>query len=159
VVGGIEMEGLQLAVHRPEEVAHRLERVLFTHPLALAAFDALAGSATLHEAIELADPQTAGLLQRLAVEPPQVDTGDIMLRLVERAGRHALVQLDHEMRSSSDQAAYVPLNAWLKLALEMLRPPEGGDPKVAQDAQIALVDWLVARSEPGGDPGSEQQAS
>ncbi|MCU4183933.1 DNA primase [Acidiferrimicrobium sp. IK] len=168
-VGGAELEALRLAVHRPEELAGRLERVLFAHPLAVAAFDALAGASTLHEAIEWADPQTAGLLQRLAVEPPEEETDDVMVRLVERAGKRALDELGAEMRSAPDPSPYAPLTAWLKLALEMLRPPEGEDPKAAQGAEVALVDWLVARSQPETDPGTvdpdpspaptEQQAS
>src|SRR5207249_12283203 len=61
---GPEVEALRLAVHRPEEVADRLEEVLFADELNLAAFRALVSSATLHEAIERADPGAADLLQR-----------------------------------------------------------------------------------------------
>ncbi len=153
-VGGAELEALRLAVHRPEQMAGRLERVLFAHPLALAVYDSLAGASTLHEAIEWADPRIADLLQRLAVEPPEEDVDDVIVRLVERAGKRALAELGAEARVASDPGPYAPLNAWLKLALEMLRPPEGGDPQAAREAEVALVDWLVARGKPDADPGA-----
>lgn len=151
LVGGVEMEALRLAVHRPEEVATRLERALFLHPVACTAFDALAGSPTLHEAVEWADPQTAELLGRVAVEVPEVGTDDVMVRLVERAGQRALAELGAEMRSTEDPAAYAHIVAWLKLAVEMVRGGEETDAVRTLEAQEALVDWLVARSQPAPD--------
>lgn len=158
-VGATEMQALRLAVHRPEDVAARLERVLFAHPLAQSAYDALAGAATLHEAIEWSDPQTAGFLQRLAVEAPDAEVDDVMVRMVERAGQRALLELSAEMRGADDPAAYAQIIAWLKHALELVRSGEGGDPIVAREAEVALVDWLVARVEPGSDPGTVDPSS
>ena len=59
-----------------QTVADRLESVLFAHPLAGACFEALSVSATLHDAIEAADPQAADLLQRLTVEETDADADD-----------------------------------------------------------------------------------
>ncbi|MBO0730255.1 MAG: hypothetical protein J2P57_13425, partial [Acidimicrobiaceae bacterium] len=134
-----ELEVLRVAVHRPEDVAHRLDRALFAHPLAVRAFDVLAGASTFAEAVESADPQIADLLQRLAVEPPEHDTDSLMARLVDRAGTRAL----RELRTS---ATYEPVHAWLPLTLEALR---SDDPAARVDAEQRLVDWLVARSRHG----------
>src|SRR5262249_51024643 len=88
--GGPELAALRLAVHRPEEMASRLDALLFAHPLARAAFEALLSATTFHEAVESADPQSADLLQVLAVQESDADADDVMIRLVERAGNRAL---------------------------------------------------------------------
>jgi DNA primase len=148
-VTGPELEALRLAVHHPEDVASRLEPVLFAHPLGRAAFDALLGATTLHAAIEAADPQAADLLQRLAIEEPTTEADDVMTRLVERAGHRALRQLEAEMRQAapSDQPGFAPTVAWLKLALETVRTDEAVGRVAAMEAEQRLVVWLVARDE------------
>jgi len=151
-VSGPELEALRLAVHRPEEVATRLERVLFEHPIARSAFEVLCSSATLHDAIDAADPQTADLLQRLAVEDSGTDAGDVMVQLIWRAGQRALRELQAEMRQSevSRHAEFSPTIAWLKLTLESLRP-EDGPARDPVDAEDRLVRWLADRDEVSND--------
>jgi DNA primase len=146
-VSGPELEALRLAVHRPEEVASRLERNLFAHPLAGAAFDALSAASTFHAAVEAADPQAGELLQRLAVEESDADPDDIMIRLVERATQRALRDLQAEMRQadSAGQVEFAPTIAWLKLALETMRSDDVSRKDAAADAEERLVGWLVAR--------------
>jgi hypothetical protein len=148
-LSGPELEALRLAVHRPEEVVGRLERVLFTHPLALAAFDCLWSATTLHDAIEGADPQTADLLQRLAVEETDADPDDVMIRLVSRAGQRTLVDLQSEMRQApaEDFASYASTIAWLKMALEAMRDDDIAHRPSALEAEERLVGWIVAREE------------
>ncbi len=148
-VGGPELEALRLAVHHPELVADRLELVLFAHPLARACFEALSAVTTLHGAIEVADPQAADLIQRLAVEDTDADADDVMIRLVERAGNRALASLQAEMRQSdsADQAGFVPTVSWLKLTLETTRAEDIGAQLAALEAERRLVGWLVARDE------------
>jgi hypothetical protein len=154
-VTGTELEALRLAVHCPDEIADRLEPVLLAHPLSLAVYQALAAADTLHQAIEAADPQAADLLQRLAVEAPEVSTDDVMVRLVERAGDRAIRELQAEMRQAADPGAYGPIIAWLKLALETIRDADGRS-ETSRDAEAGLVRWLVDRSQP--DPiGDDRQ--
>ncbi len=157
-VSGPELEALRLAVHRPEEVASRLERNLFAHPLAGAAFDALSAAGTFHDAVEAADPQAAELLQRLAVEESDADPDDIMIRLVERATQRALRDLQAEMRQADQagQAEYAPTVAWLKLALETMRSDDASRTDAAVDAEERLVGWLVARDQRNGPHGGER---
>jgi DNA primase len=139
---GPELEALLLAVHRPEEVAHRLEPCLFDHALARAAFAALCSAETLHDAIAEADPQVAALLRRLAVETCDADTDDIMVRLVERAGARAVAELLADIRQATDATPWAQSLSWLKLTMENLRAGPHG-----RDAEDRLVRWLVARTE------------
>ena len=148
-VSGPELEALRLAVHHPEQVADRLEMVLFAHPLARAGFDVLSTSTTLHEAIGAADPQAADLLQRLAVEDTDAEVDDVMARLVQRAGQRAVRQLEAEMRQADpgQQAAFVPTVTWLKLTLEMLHAEDRASRPAALEAERGLVGWLMARDD------------
>lgn len=141
-LGGPELEALLLAVHRPEEVARRLEACLFDHALARAAFAALCTAETLHDAIADADPQVAALLRRLAVETCDADTDDIMVRLVERAGARAVAELLADIRQAEDATPWAQSLSWLKLTLENLRAGA-----YRQDAEERLVRWIVARTE------------
>ncbi|HUR18817.1 MAG TPA: DNA primase [Acidimicrobiales bacterium] len=130
-----EVEALLLAVHRPDEVADRLEEVLFADELNLSAFRALSRSQTLHEAIESADPAAAALLQRLAVEDPDVDADAVVARLVRRAGNRAVAALEAEARAKPEWALELsPTMGWLKVTLEALPSAE---------ATARLVPWLV----------------
>ncbi|MDQ3574620.1 MAG: DNA primase [Actinomycetota bacterium] len=133
--GGPELEALRLAVHRRDQMVHRLHEVLFHDDLHLAAFRAVQSTATLHEAISAADPGAASLLQRLAVEEAHADPVDVLDLLVHRAGERALHQLEAEARSSEDRALELsPTVGWLKLTLEQLPDPE---------AVSGLVAWLA----------------
>lgn len=161
---------LVLAVRQPEDVADRLERVLLSHPLALAAFDALSGADTLGEAIGTAPAPVAGLLTELAVTEAEGSVDDVMTRVVELAGRRAVTDLQAEIKTAdpADVPAYVANLEWLILALEELRTAGGGtDP--TRNAEARLVAWLVARGDPvpddelpdqvpsGGDPVAREE--
>jgi DNA primase len=140
---GPEVEALKLAVHRPEDVASRLDEVLFDDELHLAAFRALASSETLHDAIATADPAAAELLQRLAVEEPDAEPDDVIALLVDRSVRRAVSELDAEVRSDVARMAEVaPVIEWLKRNSAELR-----DPDTSVDAATRLVAWLTERAE------------
>lgn len=150
-----ERVALRLAVQRPEEVADRVDVTLFSHPLAVSAYQALAGAETLHDAVEAADPQTADLIQRLAVEEADEDADDVMVRLVEAAAQRAHHELLAEMRAAPAdlQPGYVDSLTWLRRAKDCLRTADGTpvgrslDP--ALEAERRLVTWLVDRHAAG----------
>ena len=140
-VDGPEVEALRLAVHRPEEVAHRLEEVLFDDECHLAAFRALASAETLHEAIAKADPEAANLLQRVAVEEADADADDVIARLAELAAQRAVSGLEADARASQDRSLELaPAMGWLKLTMMELR-----EPATRVDASDRLVAWLLER--------------
>ena len=142
--GGPELEALRLAVHRPADVASHLDEVLFGDELHRAAFRALASAATLHDAIEQADPAAADLLQRLAVEDTDAEPADVVARLVDESATRALTQLEAEARRSEDPIGYAPVVGWIKLRVEELR-----EPTTSLDAAGQLVAWLVERAQEG----------
>jgi len=146
---GPEIEALRLAVHRPESIADRLHEVLFTSPVALAAYRALCASDTLHQALERADadaPAAATLLRRLAVEDADSDLDDVLARLADEAAKRAVADLEAAFRSSDDPMVYAGDLAWLKLTIEELH----ADRVTAVEATGRLVRWLVTRFEVDG---------
>jgi DNA primase len=147
VVSGPEREALRLAVHRRAEVVDRLDRPLFAHALAGSTFELLRDTADVHAAIDLADPQTADLLQRLAVEDSETDPTAVVVQLVARAVQRELTELQAEMRQAPDEdhAAYAPTIAWLKLALERMRADDVTQKASALEAERSLIDWLAER--------------
>ena len=137
-----EEEALLLAVHEPEAMAGRLHDVLFADELTVAAWRALASTDSLHDAIDVADPGAAALLQRLAVEEPYEEPDNVIGRLAREAGVRALADLEAVVREADDPGAFAPAMGWLKLTVEELR-----DPASAVDASDRLVRWLVDRLE------------
>jgi DNA primase len=137
-----ELEALRLAIQQPEAMASWLGDDLFDDERNLAAFRALAASATLHEAIERADPGAAELLQRLAVEETDAEVDDVVARLVEEAARRRIRDIEAEIRTSNLVAIDL---ASPKLAVEQLRE---ADTRV--EAAQQLLAWLGSRSEVGG---------
>jgi DNA primase len=136
---GPGIEALRLAVHRPEEVADRLEAVLFSNEVQRAGFEALASSATLHEAIDRADPAAAALLERLAVEDTAANADEVVTRLVELAALRALADLEAEALASEARfLELAPLTTWLRLKIEELRQPA-----TAVETVNGLLPWLV----------------
>jgi DNA primase len=144
-LAGPEIEALRLAVHRPDEIADRLEGVLFADELHLAAFDALCSASTLDEAIESARPDAAALLQRLAVEEADADVDDVVRLLAANAAQRRLTALQAEARGAEDPTAYAPTIAWLKLTTEQL-----WDDATSVGAVEQLVAWLVQFGEEAG---------
>lgn len=135
---GPEVEALRLALTRPEDMAHRLEEVLFADELNLAAFRALAGADTVHDAIESADPRAADLLQRLAVEDTDSNPDDVVARLAELAAQRVLADLEAQVRLTPDRFGELsPSVSWLKVTTAELREPSSRN-----DAATRLVAWL-----------------
>jgi DNA primase len=136
---GPGIEALRLAVHRPEEVADRLEAVLFSNIVQRASFEALASSVTLHDAIDHAEPAAAALLERLAVEESAANADEVVTRLVELAALRALAELESDARASESRFhELAPLTTWLRLKIEELR-----EPVTAVGAVSGLLPWLV----------------
>ncbi len=132
---GPELEALRLAIQRPEEMAERLEEVLFADEVHLAAFRALAGSATLHDAIAGAPEEAAVLLRRLAVEEATSAAADVLGRVVREATVRAVASLERDVRAEPGRLAeHAPTIDWLRK--EMARLPD-------LDALDRLVPWLV----------------
>jgi DNA primase len=136
-----EREALLLAVLRPGEVAHRLEDVLFVDDVNVAAYQALVGAATLHEAIEAATPEAAALLMRLAVEETTAEPDDVMALLVRAAAHRVIAELEAEARATGS-LEFAPTIGWLKQGIADL-----DEPSTRVEAESRLLPWLVVRGE------------
>lgn len=136
---------LNLAVHQPHAVADGLHEVLFADAVELAAYRALATSATFREAVAAAEPEAAELLHQLgADEMADVDAGDVVGRLVDEAATRVLRALEADARASDGPPVDPTLIGWLKLRVEDLRDEARRSEAVGQ-----LLPFLVARAEEG----------
>jgi DNA primase len=142
----IEEEALRLAVQRPEEVADRLHEALFVDPVMLAGYQALCSAPTLAQAVDLAEPEVASVLRRLAVEDADASVDAVLANLTLEAAKRAVAELSAAARQGDGWADGEV--GWLKLAIDELR-----DPATAVDATARLVRWLVDRFEVGHEPG------
>ncbi len=143
---------LGLAVHEPEVVGSLLHEVLFVDPVELGAYRALAGAATLHEAVASAEPEAAELLQRLAVEEVGADAEDVVARLVTDVARPVYAKLEAEQRQAwSDTQSWsnegAKATSEVDRLLKDLRPDI--DPITRRAAMEQLVAFLVERAEEG----------
>jgi DNA primase len=145
---GPGLEALKLAVHRPEEVADRLQPVLFVDSLQRDAFVALIEHDDLHDAIEMASPQVAALLRRVTVEEPlqgDADFGDpvdlVVGVLLREAVRRELSEVEKASRGLGESwqegaAVTAQVRRWLA---------ELEDPGSVRAAADRLVAWLMER--------------
>jgi len=135
------LEALRLAIHRPEEVADRLESALFRDDLQREAFEILAAADTepLHQVIEDARPEVRALLVRLTVEEPRGAPDEVVLQLVRDAARGQLTVITAEARTSSAAVAEAAeVASWVQ---------ELDDPARSAEATARLVAWLVVRAQ------------
>jgi DNA primase len=145
---GPGLEALKLAVHRPEEVADRLQPVLFVDSLHRDAFLALVEHDDLHDAISAASPEVAALLRRVTVEEPLAgdpDFGDpidlVVGVLLREAVRRALTEVEKASRGLGESwqdgaAVTAKVRRWLA---------ELEDPGSVRGAADRLVAWLMER--------------
>jgi DNA primase len=154
-----ELEALRLVVHRPTEVAGRIDVALFASDLAREAFEDLASAMTLADAIEVATPEVADLLAQMAVEDTVEDAGDVLRRLLERASIRALDELRRDARSATPSAGHNELadrSRRLRLALEAIRSVEPGPDyeKRLDEAEAQLLALLLASPSMSPIPGA-----
>ena len=150
---GPGLEALKLAVHRPEDVADRLQPVLFIDPLQRDAFTALLEHDDLHDAIASASPPVAGLLRRITVEEPLVgdpDFGDpvdlVVGVLLHEAVRRALSEVEKASRGPGETwQAGAAVAAQVRHWLDELE--DQGTVRAAADR---LVAWLMERESKEG---------
>ncbi|HEX3461207.1 MAG TPA: DNA primase [Acidimicrobiales bacterium] len=135
------LEALRLAIHRPEEVAHRLEAPLFSDGLQRTAFEVLMTTDDLHQAIDTSEPAVRALLVRLTVEEPRGEPDEVVSQLVRDAVRRQLALATREARTSPEAAAEAAAaSVWVQ---------ELDDPAAAAAATARLVAWLVVKDDNG----------
>ena len=136
-----EDEALQLAVHRPEEVAGRLHETLFGDPVRREAFQALEEHGVVAAAADSASPQAAQLLHRLAVDAGSAAIDEVLARIARLTARRAMNDLRRTAASAEDPALRQQCSvslAWLKSHTERL---EERDTRTG--ALAGLLPWLI----------------
>jgi DNA primase len=138
------LEALRLAVHDPDRIGERLERFLFIDELQARAFDALASSETISQAVALVDeddPEVATLLRRLTVEESAADADDCVVQLIRAAAHRSLVALQAEARLEPQRVAEVAADTG-QVALDLERI---GTSDAGLEAADRLLAWLHRR--------------
>ncbi|HXY45569.1 MAG TPA: DNA primase [Acidimicrobiales bacterium] len=146
-------DGLVLAIHAPSTMAGRLDESLFADPLQRAAYLALAGATSLHEAIEGAEEDVADLLRQLAVSEPEADADPTIVQLVRAAATRALGDLEAGARAAEadgDEDRLLSAAAGiaqLKADLEIMQEPgvNQSPPRPVIEAADRLLGWLRSR--------------
>ena len=136
-----EDEALQLAVHRPDEVAGRLHATLFGDPVHREAFEALEHAGGVVEACDLVSEPAAQLLHRLAVDAGNASVEDVLARVARLTAGRAMNDLRRMAASADDPAMrqqYSASVAWLKSQSERL-----DERNTRADALAGLLPWLV----------------
>jgi hypothetical protein len=138
------LDALRLAIHDPESIEERLERILFVDDLQTRAFDALASAESVSKAIDMVeddDPDVANLLRRLAVEEPTVDADECVVQLVRTAARRSFSAIEAEARLDPDRfASLSAVSGKVPLDLELIDTSEAG-----LEAADRLLAWLRTR--------------
>ena len=119
-----------MALHQPEAVAGKLHEVLFTDPAHRDAFIAIAGGASITDAIEEAPPDAADLLRRLAVENSDADPDDVLAGLARLAVDAATARLRSESAAGGDHAEIVRRTSWLLNTREQLNNDDSRAPQL-----------------------------
>ena len=136
-----EDEALQLAVHRPGEVAGRLHATLFGDPVHREAFEALDHTGSVVEACDLVSEPAAQLLHRLAVDAGEASIDDVLARVARLTAGRAMNHLRRMAASAGDPAMrqqYSASVAWLKSQTERL-----DERNTRADALGSLLPWLI----------------
>ena len=136
-----EDEALQLAIHRPDEVAGRLHATLFGDPVRREAFKALSDEQTVAAASDRVSPQAARLLHRLAVDARHAATDDVLARVARLSASRAMNDLRRTAASADDAALRQQCSlsvAWLKSQTERLEERETRTQVLAD-----LLPWLI----------------
>ncbi len=135
-----ELDVLLYAVHEPELVVDWLDERLFVDPLTRGAFDAIASSDSIHDAIASTEDPVRDLLERVAVEEPIASNEPETLRahlMANTIGPAAQRVLAGMLRAGDDRATS------LKLLLDALaHARESGDWEAVQEDAFELLGWL-----------------
>ncbi|HEY7439736.1 MAG TPA: DNA primase [Acidimicrobiia bacterium] len=134
-----EEDALRWAIHDPGIVADWLDASLFADPTTRAAFELLANAQEFRDALDESDGAVRALLERLAVEEPQLDDepetvrARLLVNTVEPAAERLLQDL---LRAGDDRASEV------KAQLDALRSGRGAGWIDGESAAMTLVRWI-----------------
>ncbi len=137
-----EDEAIRLTIHRPDEVEGRLSSALFADDIRREAFEGLSAGGVM-AAADRVGSRAAGLLRRLAVDPPDADTDteDVLSGMARLAADRVLRDLQRDARnaqSAEDRQGFASAIAWVKTHSENLAERDARGPALGQ-----LLPWLI----------------
>jgi DNA primase len=153
---GPEVELLRLAMHRADELdelvdlaAPGIAELLVSDDRLLAALRARQAAPSLRAAVDRADPATAEVLQRLAVEESTADPADVVRLVVRAAAERELTAWTKLLDDAEPEVQLQVMAAcdYLKAQVDALFGDHG---ESALRGVGELVAWLADRSEEGG---------
>lgn len=140
-----EDEALRLLIHRPAEVASRLDEALFGDPIREEAYRALSEGADLALVGDRVGEPAARLLRRLAVEDAgEIETDDVLALVHRWAGERAMETLRYRTRDVKDPARRREYNTaltWVKTRTDLL-----AERHTRREAMDQLLPWLIDHS-------------
>jgi DNA primase len=135
-----ELDVLLYAVHEPELVVDWLDARLFADPIARAAFEAIASSDSMHDALANTDGTVHDLLERVVVDEPigsdepETLRAHLMANTIGPAAQHVQTRM---LRAGDERATS------LKLLLDALaHAREMGDWAAVEGHAFELLGWL-----------------
>ncbi len=134
-----EEDAVRWAIHTPDLVADWLDASLLADPTARAAFEVLASHEDFHEALEASDGEVRALLDRLAVEEPELDLepetirARLLVNTVEPAAERLLRTL---VAADDDRASQV------KAQLDVVRSAAAANWTAGEPGAMQLVRWI-----------------
>ncbi len=138
-----ELDALRWIVHEPALVAPHVHAALFSDAYVRTAFELLLDSATFDDAINAADPPTASLLQRLAVEEPATGTETpdslarrVVVNLVEASSQRLVASM---LRTGDARSAEIK-----PLVDALIRERDAGNWIEAVRVADDLVAWAAS---------------
>ena len=140
-----EDEALRLLIHRPAEVAGRLDESLFGDPVRGEAYRALSEGVDLAVVGDQVGELAARLMRRLAVEDAdEVETDDVLALVHRWAGERAMETLRYRTRDVKDPARRREYNnalMWVKTQTDLL-----AERHTRREAMDQLLPWLIDHS-------------
>ncbi len=140
-----EDEALRLLIHRPAEVAGRLDESLFGDPVRGEAYRALREGVDLAVVGDQVGELAARLIRRLAVEDAdEVETDDVLALVHRWAGERAMETLRYRTRDVKDPARWREYNTalmWVKTQTDLL-----AERRTRREAMDRLLPWLIEHS-------------
>ncbi|MDH4144188.1 MAG: DNA primase [Acidimicrobiia bacterium] len=148
-VRGAERAALSLASADLALVEDWFDPVLFGHPIARAAADALRNAKSIMEAAERADDHVASLLRQVASEDTDTDPEEVFVRLAQEAASRETRRVAAELRLAADPLSSAPivrqLSDWKSTLFD-----DGVALAARRDVGIELLTWLLDLPEERG---------
>lgn len=138
---GPAIEGLRLLAHQRTQIQGRLCEAMFIDDIERAAFVALDGASSLHNALDQADPIAVELLRRIGVEDTSADADDVLRLLATQSARRYEREFREIAIRNDELDSFRPLLQWLQARITTMGD-EGLPVEEREVALVEILEWL-----------------